>query len=41
MSNNFDDKIYRYDKFKSFNEYYNYVTQLENPTSNSKINITT
>ena len=40
MSNNFDDKIYRYDKFKSFNEYYNYVTQLENPTSNSKINIT-
>lgn len=40
MSNNFDDKIYRYDKFKSFNEYYNYVTQLKNPTSNSKINIT-
>ena len=40
MSNNFDDKIYRYDKFKSFNEYYNYVTQLKNPTANSKINIT-
>ena len=40
MSNNFDDKIYRYDNFKSFNEYYNYVTQLKNPTSNSKINIT-
>ena len=40
IGNDFDSNIYRYERFKSFNEYYNYVTQDKNPTSNSKISIT-
>ena len=40
IGNDFDSNIYRYERFKSFNEYYNYVTQNKNPTSNSKISIT-
>lgn len=40
ISNDFDANIYRYENFKSFNEYYNYITQDKNPTANSKINIT-
>ena len=40
ISNDFDRKLTDHNSFKSFNEYYNYVKQDKNPTSNSKINIT-
>ena len=38
--NSRDKNLYNYSNFKSFNEYYNYITQDKSPTEKSKIEIT-
>lgn len=38
--NRIDKKLFNYNDFKSFNEYYNYITQDKSPTDKSSIEIT-
>ena len=38
--NSRDKNLYNYNNFKSFNEYYNYITQDKSPTEKSEIEIT-
>ena len=40
ISNNYDSRLEDFKSFNSFNEYFNYVKQDNNPTSKSKIEIT-
>ena len=40
IANQYDSKLSDFKSFKSFNEYFNYVKQDNNPTSKSKIEIT-